>query len=894
MKFHIISHTHWDREWHKTFQEYRVKLIRFMDDLIETLENDHSHSSFMLDGQTSLLEDYLEVKPEKRQKLKQLIRDRRILVGPWYVQPDEFLPSGESLIRNLLISYKIGLEFGGLMNVGYLPDSFGQSSQMPQILKGFGIDSAIFYRGVTEEDVKSTEFMWQTPDGEEILAIVMPIGYGNAMFLSPDLNKSIEEVEKNIELFKNRATTKHILMMAGSDQCVLKKFLPRICEKLTTYYKNKGRDYHFEISNLEKYIESVKEEAKNLPKLSGEFRKGKISRVHASISGTRLDIKKMNYETEKLYEKYLEPISSLSYMVGATYDDSLINTGWKYILQNHAHDSICCVCKDIVHDEMIMRLEHAKQIANTLLEEKIDYLNNNICFNSSLGKPLVVYNTLPIKRRECVRATVFVKDKVFKLYNSKGEEIPYIIENSELVNLAENRVVFGENQDDYYDKMEIEFIAEIDGYGYKTYYLKEGEEAKQFTASIVRNNVLENDLLKVTINEDGTLSIVDKKTGNKHNNLNIIEESGNAGDEYDYSPPLNDKVFTSKNKMIKYEIIENNFIKGIVRIYYKLKVPKTTDREKRSNELIDICVSSDLILYKEKDYLEIKTQIQNTALNHRIRALFETDLMTEKHYAEQSFGMIERRNLFEETEKSIKEKWQEKYYPIFPQHSYVIVENKDKGLAIFNKGLPQYEIINGNKPTIALTLLSGVGWMGKKDLLYRPGRRSGAFCETPKAQLLGNFMTEYAIYPYKLKEKANVHMKAHKYNEQLKVIMPETYTEEGILSDKLKVLNVESNFICTSAIKKHEISDGLIWRVYNSTNMNQKEAILKFNKNIFNQVELLNLREEKIKWDSRIEIEIDTGPDNADYTKPSGTIKIKDIKPNEIFTFCLKKINRKL
>lgn len=147
----VIPHSHWDREWYATFEEFRFYLVHFMDELTELLEEDEGFRSFMLDGQASLLEDYLEVRPEKRELLRSLVREGRLEIGPWYVQPDEFLISGEALVRNLMLGDRVAKDFGPVMKQGYVPDTFGHVNQLPQILRGFDIGTFYFMRGIGEE-----------------------------------------------------------------------------------------------------------------------------------------------------------------------------------------------------------------------------------------------------------------------------------------------------------------------------------------------------------------------------------------------------------------------------------------------------------------------------------------------------------------------------------------------------------------------------------------------------------------------------------------------------------------------------------------------------------------------------------------------------------------------
>ncbi|MFP4078474.1 MAG: hypothetical protein ACLFUQ_04970 [Candidatus Izemoplasmataceae bacterium] len=214
--FKIIAHTHWDREWHKTYQENRVRLIPFMDDLMDQILNKKDFI-FTLDGQTSLIEDYLEVRPEQEARLKEAFSTGRLIPGPWYVQPDTFLPSFESLVRNRLISMRIARPFAKEMQTGYIPDSFGQSAVIPSLLRGFGMDHALIYRGVDDDDTPYNAFKWHGIDGSSVITEWMPKGYGNGMFLSKDLDKSKDVIKENIELLKKRSITDQMLLMSGSD-----------------------------------------------------------------------------------------------------------------------------------------------------------------------------------------------------------------------------------------------------------------------------------------------------------------------------------------------------------------------------------------------------------------------------------------------------------------------------------------------------------------------------------------------------------------------------------------------------------------------------------------------------------------------------------------------------
>ncbi|SKC47312.1 glycoside hydrolase family 38 N-terminal domain-containing protein [Maledivibacter halophilus] len=868
MKFHIVSHTHWDREWHKTFEEYRVKLIRVMDDLLDLLENNFDYKSFMFDGQTIVLEDYLEIRPENKERLAKLIKEKRIIVGPWYIQPDEFIPSGEALIRNLLIGIEIGEKFGPVMEIGYLPDSFGQSAYIPQILNGFQIKDSIIWRGIADEDIKNKEFWWKGLDGSKILNHYLPLGYENAKWLSLNEKKNEEVIQTNIEAQKPLASTDHILMLCGYDQREANPDLPKIIQKLNEKYKGIGHEFVF--TTLEEYVKEVKKSDKELDEISGEFRKGKHMRVHASIGSTRLDIKKQNFEAQALYEKYVEPMAALSLLKGIKYDNSMINQGWKYIIQNQAHDSIGNVCTDKTHDEMEMRYSKAKQIGKTLLSNKLQEFSSKIKYDESKGRPIIVFNSLLNPRKSIMQIEVFLDNKEFILLDRFGKEIEYQIIDIKEVDLNDFSIeshFIGKNASKKGYMIKFVFIANVHGYGYTTYYIK-NKKCIDNNNLILKDNIFENEHLLVEINYDGSLSIKDKHSNKVYLNQNIIEESGNAGDEYDYSPPRDDRLIWSKDKKANVEVIYNGPIMARVKITHTLDFPWDTYTKYRSNETLRSTVSSYVTMYKGIKRIEIKTVIDNKVSNHRVRALFDSNMKLSSHNSDQQFGILNRLNYLKEVEYWEKEKWQEKYYPIYNQQKYVNVFDGKNGIQIMNRGLPQYEILGSNTPKIALTLICTTDYMGKQDLVNRPGRRSGLHVKTPKSNMLGSFETEYAISTINNEKEMN--SLAEDYVYPLYSYMPTSISEENKLSsDEYYPIVVENEDIGTSAIKNSEKDEALIVRLFNTKNKMIESIDIKYDSKIFKDVKFVNLKEEEIKI-------------NKDYEIKNSIINIRSMNRNEI------------
>src|SRR5438876_11936855 len=432
----LVPHTHWDREWYQTFQQFRMRLVHAIDRLLDILDHDPTFTHFMLDGQTIVLDDYLEVRPEHAERLKNHIRSGRIQVGPWYLQPDEFLVSGESLVRNLQIGLRQAADYGDPMHVGYVPDCFGHIAQLPQILRGFGIDSAVFWRGVGAEAHKS-EFYWAAPDSTQVLVIFLAdaSGYSNARDMPLVPEEFVTRVELLIAPLLPRATSNTLLFMNGSDHLEPQAGLPETIEaanellthvnpeheKILTRYgplEQNGQVRHFDsievrIGTLPQYIEAVQQQIERSPgtslqTLSGEMRSSQYSHLLPAVLSTRMWIKQQNSTTEHLLERWVEPLTAWAWKYGASYPKGLLKLAWKYLLQNHPHDSICGCSIDEVHRENSVRFAQSQQIGENLLLQAMQHLasvtDTRIPVNTaSDALPLVVFNPAPGPRTAAVQ-----------------------------------------------------------------------------------------------------------------------------------------------------------------------------------------------------------------------------------------------------------------------------------------------------------------------------------------------------------------------------------------------------------------------------------------------------------------------------------------------------------
>ena len=228
-KVHVVPHSHWDREWYFTTSRSKVYLMKDLKDVLDTLESNPDFKYFMVDAQGSLLDDYIKWMPQDKDRITKLVKEKKLVIGPWYTQTDQLVISGESIVRNMYYGMKRCETFGGYMNVGYVPDSFGQSGNMPQIYKEFGIDDTLFWRGVSDDMVNHTDYNWRGDDGSVVFTTQIPFGYYIGGNIPEDPKQSEEFWQKEcFEKAGGRSATKHIYFPNGFDQAPIRTNLPEI------------------------------------------------------------------------------------------------------------------------------------------------------------------------------------------------------------------------------------------------------------------------------------------------------------------------------------------------------------------------------------------------------------------------------------------------------------------------------------------------------------------------------------------------------------------------------------------------------------------------------------------------------------------------------------------
>ncbi len=668
---YYFSSTHWDREWYQSFQGFRHRLVEMMNDLIETMEKNSDYKVFHTDGQTILLEDYLQIEPGKKDRLKKLIDAGRIVIGPWYVMPDEFLLSGESLIRNLMVGYKICSEWGVKpWKCGYICDIFGHIAQMPQIFNGFGINSSLLGRGTNEHSCPA-HFKWQSPDGSSVTTFKVPDSHGYGDFFIKVSDKDRPEnplsetelsglIKEYIDSELKRSPIPVVVLMDGADHQWLHKDIPRNIEIIKKLYPDADVRY----TNLEDMVKEVEAYTEVMPTKEGEINEtakidGSYIHLITHTLSSRYPIKKANDECQTLLEKWIEPLAALYELKNFCIQKSYIDLAYKYLLKNHPHDSICGCSIDRVHNDMEYRFSQTKEICNQLIDVLFDYeRKQNEVDKSSDVKVLSVWNPLPFARREVITVDIdFPKDyptkfqepfgyelkNSFRIIDSSGKEIPY-----NLASMKKNYIIRSVNQyREEKDVHTISFEACLPSMGIAEYKIVPCDVPTRYLDKLSKSErTVENEYLKLYVNDNGTIKIYDKSSGKTYDNLISYKDNGEIGDGWYHVAPVEDRIISSFGMPCTIEKIEDGVSRVVFQITHDILIPAsrcdTRHTIKRSNDMKSMKIRSKIGLSKGNRFVDVETIIDNNSKDHRLKLIIPTHIEEPTYFANQSFYFVER------------------------------------------------------------------------------------------------------------------------------------------------------------------------------------------------------------------------------------------------------------
>lgn len=821
-RVHITPHMHWDREWYFTTEESRILLVNNMEEIMTRLENDPDYKYYVLDGQTAVIEDYFAIKPENKERVRKLVQAGKLIVGPWYSQTDTMQVSGESIVRNMMYGLRDCLELGEPMKIGYLPDSFSMSSQLPAIYQGFGIRHAMFWRGCSERHgTNKTEFVWQSNDGSEVIAQVLPLGYAIGKYLPQDEEGLRARLDKYFPVLEKPSVTKDILLPNGHDQMPIQQDIFEVMDKLREIYPDKS----FHMSRYEEVFARLEEQREKFDTIKGEFNDGKYMRVHRTISSTRMDIKLIHAEVENKIVNILEPLASIAWKLGFEYHHGLIEKMWKESMKNHAHDSIGCCCSDKVHAEILNRYILADDMATNLINFYKRKIVDHMPAKEGCDK-LALFNLMPYEREEIINTTITIRAQSFDLFDEDGNQIEYFIQDQREIDPGkiDRQIVHYGNYDPFVE-YDIQFKYTVPAMGFTTLHIK-GNETGLLKEATTGDNVLENEFYHINVNTNGTLTILDKASGHTYEQALKIEDGSDDGDEYDYSPSRREWLLYSDECQHTIEIDHQGF-QSVASIQARMPVPADlAEREagEEKNGYVDI--DCKVTLKQGSRRIEVRMELDNQADDHRVRVLVPTPFVSKTVVADNQFGLITRPTDDAEMANWEKDGWKEAPIPVYQLMNFAAVENQQGGIAVMTNGLREFEIIssqgNQERDTFALTLFRGVGVLGKENLLLRPGRPSGIKIPAPDSQVRGKIVCEFALFGFEGDHlSANVMAAAREnvtpiqcYNKIPYNAMKLNVGEQN-LPLSYSLLNKSIDGAVLSVLKKAEDREALILRVYN-------------------------------------------------------------------------------
>ncbi|MFP4229389.1 MAG: glycosyl hydrolase-related protein, partial [Salinivenus sp.] len=845
----VVSHTHWDRAWYLPFQVFRHRLVRLVDRLLDLLEANPDYRAFTLDGQTVLLDDYLEVRPDQEERLRTLIDDDRLLIGPWYTLPDLFLVSGEALIRNLQIGHDRCEDFGGGLPVGYIPDPFGHIAQMPQLLRGFGLDTYLFMRGMgrkMKEDLGSV-FRWRAPDGSAVRAVYQRKGYFPAAALGhpnifgrfdgrvPKPKRARRQVRDAVEKMGPLQEQRTLLLSNGFDHMPEQPELPALLDTLNDTME----EIELEHGTLPEFVWALDAETddQTLGTYEGDLLGNADHPILQNVYSARLYLKRQNHRAQSLLTRVAEPVSAWLDAEDISEDARpFLRQAWTTLLKNHPHDDICGCSVDAVHEDDEVRFRHVDEIGTSLLTEHLEVLQKEGGFEppaetGDRHTDVWVFNPHPFSQTVRVEATVLIP-------NPDGDRNPTPSPKQLAGCAGDGTAVDVTVLDTEGDVMrcnyleqtwgrcyEVAFEVEVPPLGYQLVHLyEEGERLSDAGPSGAGAGVptLENEHYRVAV-EDGRLRVHDKARDHTFDDALRFEYQLDAGDTYSFGPvpehgPWWGTLVGAEPHPRRPEAL---------RLHHELTVPAAYDRDaERPTGETTLDLTTDVWLTPHRS-VGLRVQYENTARNGRLRAVLPTGTTTRTAIADGHFRLAERTKPEPLTPEDAPE-WHSGYpgeltYPTQHQGDFVIVEGKEHRTWIANRGSPEYELLWPDDDThVAVTLHRAVGMLSVEGGRIR-WCQAGPSIPTPGAQCLREMEAHLAfgVGPVSRSEAVR-HGRAFAHPTWARELPFLPHVESGgERPRKDSLLHLDNPAVELSALRPGDEDDTRVLRLFNRTDEEQ-------------------------------------------------------------------------
>lgn len=729
----FVPTTHWDREWYRPFQEFRAHLVDLVDRVLELTDADDRYR-FLLDGQTIVCEDYLEVRPYRQEELERRVRDGRIGVGPWYVQPDSLLPSGESHIRNLREGLRDAERLGTQPQVAYTPDSFGHPGQFPQIFAGFGLTAFAYWRGNGSElDELPAEYRWCSPDGSSVVACNLRAGYFNASGLPDDLDAAVERLKSLVERLAEQSRLDRVLLLNGSDHQMPQRHTQAVTEALA-----QATGWNVRHGLLEDFTDAI--DAGQLPTFDGELVGGRIANLLAGVWSSRTYLKLLDRRTTSALVGWAEPWAALAAGLGGPDERPSLRAAWRLLLRNQAHDSIGGCSQDAVHDEMLGRYADAIGLADQTARRACERISGGGTERRApwTNSPdVAVFNPSPHTRTDLVRFPLDVFHTLVPHGESDQDVHPLAIQALGPRGFEVDGVPARLVQRDDGDRLrllpeqhdwDVEFVVEdVPAFGWKRVALHPSEPHPDEEDDGRRIEVGD---LTVEVEPEGTFVV--QFGDRRFAGLMELEDLGDRGDTYDAD------LVQGEVKSELVSVQRQRHPSGIASLTVQrvLHVPGLDDaRRSRTGDPGTVVVTTTARLVPGTGRVDLDVVVENHADDHRLRACFPTGTATTEFLAATTMDVTRR-----STQPPDDTNWRHPAPKTFPHQGWVHAN----GLTVAAPGLPEGEVSPGG--TIAVTLVRSVGWLSRHDLDSRPGP-AGPGIPTPGAQCHGRLHARLALLP---------------------------------------------------------------------------------------------------------------------------------------------------
>ena len=809
---HLVPHTHWDREWYRPFQSFRMQLVDVIDRVLNMLEADDDFA-FTLDGQLSTVDDYLEIRPEAAERIAGRVASGRLAIGPWLILMDEFLVSGENMVRNLELGWQRAEAFGGPMRIGYLPDMFGHIAQMPQMLRRAGIADAVVWRGVPAA-VDRHAFRWVAPDGSVVRAEYLPAGYGNAAYLFAVPDRLEGRLDHFLDTMRPWFGDDPVLAMYGTDHTAPMPGLVALVGELNELEHNA----RVEVGTLADYIRSAPPLRDDAPEWHGEMRAGARANVLMGVASARIDIKAACGRAERLLERYAEPLQAL-WMPSDAWPEAFLRVAWRRVIENSAHDSICGCSVDAVVEQVLVRFAEAEQIAASLARRAVA----GIATGTGRGT-LAVVNPSPFERSGLVELDVAIPDDwesvVLKLVDGtrlatqelkraapllfsteiRGDEVDDLFRRfhgREIFDRAWNgyridevdgrrRITFDVDVEPDPVALDVELLrGEVEqamqSAGDETWLARiVARPRRRLLASIpapalgwtaarpvsgsappedpvqVDDRRLVNASLRVEVAGDGTLRLT-AADGTALQGVGRLVDGGDFGDSYNYGPPAHDRV-VDEPASVAVRVIESGPLRGRLAVdrVYEWPAGLTDDGAARHETTVPTTVTTEVELRSGEPFVRLAVAFENRSDDHRVRFHVPLARAAETSHAEGQFAVVERGMAGEGG-------YREEPLGTYPARGFVDAG----GAALLLDHITEYELLGTGE--LALTVLRSTGLISRNDNPYRQDP-AGPEIAIPGAQCRGPWRIAFAIGPHAGSwDEADVWQMAERYQHELLV-----------------------------------------------------------------------------------------------------------------------------